>query len=330
MQQVSSFEMRPQRLIETRTGKFADFSGLPVPPYAILSHRWSRGEEVNFNEYLHLRSATKKKLGYRKIVEARRKAAEDCLEYIWIDTCCIDQRDHSDVARNVKSMYSYYQNSQVCYVYLADVRVEGSSRVTATIWRSEWFQRGWTLQELVAPKRLIFFKADWEFIGDRHQLSSVIQNLTGIPPSVLDGSTSIYSVDVRTRMSWCAGRKTTKAPDLAYCLLGILGVSIDPDYTEDVQSAFKRLQKALVYTYPDTFKTFEDAESIYQILVRQNARARVGMDQLYVVPQASHAVQENVEQIRKNSGITSAQSCLSFGPRSTRSVNVILQPTSLY
>ncbi|THU86625.1 hypothetical protein K435DRAFT_629188, partial [Dendrothele bispora CBS 962.96] len=214
------------------------------PPYAIVSHQCLHDEEVNFNEYLHLQPATKKKLGYRKIVEACKKAVCDHLEYIWIDTCCINQSNHEEVARVVKSTYSYYHNSEVCYAYLADVK--GSP-----IWRSKWFQRAWTLQELVAPRRLNFFKADWEFIGDRQQLTNDIHYLTGISPSVLNGSTPIHSVDIRTRLSWCAGRKTTKAPDLAYCLLGILGVSIDPDYTEDVQSAFKRLQKALIRSYPD-------------------------------------------------------------------------------
>ncbi|THU77333.1 hypothetical protein K435DRAFT_632816, partial [Dendrothele bispora CBS 962.96] len=54
-------------------------------------------------------------LGYRKIVEACKKAAHDHLEYVWIDTCCVDQSNHEEVAQIVKSMYSYYHNSEVCY-----------------------------------------------------------------------------------------------------------------------------------------------------------------------------------------------------------------------
>ncbi|THU87562.1 hypothetical protein K435DRAFT_681500, partial [Dendrothele bispora CBS 962.96] len=242
----STLLQTPQRLIETRTGRFADFSSRPPRPYAILSHRWLHDEEVTFNDYLHvhLQPSTRKKLGYRKIVQACKKAASEQLEYIWIDTCCIDRSNHNELTRNVKSMYSYYHNSEVCYVYLADIKVKGSP-----IWKSEWFQRGWTLQELVALRRLKFFGGDWGFLGNREQRTSVIHYLTGIPPSVLNGTTPICDVDIWTRMSWCAGRKTTKPPDLAYCLLGILGVSMDLDYTEDVRSAFKRLQKALGDSY---------------------------------------------------------------------------------
>ncbi|THU88053.1 hypothetical protein K435DRAFT_730246 [Dendrothele bispora CBS 962.96] len=296
MQQIPSSkpEQRPQRLIATRTGKFVDFSlGQPVPPYAILSHRWlDAKEEVNFNDYLHLRSETQKKAGYRKIVEARRKAANDYLEYIWIDTCCIDKSNESESDRNINSMYFYYQNSQICYVYLSDVWVKASLRAGATIWGTEWFKRGWTLQELVAPKRLIFFKADWEPIGERHQLTSVIHHLTGIPPSVLNGSTPVESLDICTRMSWCAGRKTTKPEDMAYCLFGILGVSMATDYSEGSRSAFTRLDEALVHKYPGKFNKFENPEriDIYQFLLRQNAEVRVRMGQRHAVPQASHTL----------------------------------------
>ncbi|THU87951.1 hypothetical protein K435DRAFT_969692 [Dendrothele bispora CBS 962.96] len=280
MQQIPSSELRPQRLIETWSGKFRDFSGQPVPPYAILSHRWlEEKEEVSFNDYLHLRSETKKKGGYRKITEARKKAADDRLDYIWIDTCCIDKNNKSESNRNINSMYFYYRNSAICYVYLSDVWVKRSTRAGATIWGSEWFQRGWTLQELVAPKRLIFFRADWKPIGERHQLAGVIHRLTGISRSVLDGSKPIESVNIWTRMSWCAGRETTKPADLAYCLLGILGVSMDTRKVnmEDREEAFELLQKALALKYPE-FKEFRDPKNILPNLRRQNAEVPAPVD----------------------------------------------------
>ncbi|THV00946.1 hypothetical protein K435DRAFT_793688 [Dendrothele bispora CBS 962.96] len=52
MQELSSFETRPQRLIKTQTDKLRDFSGLTIPPFAILSHRWSlEGEVVDVDAY---------------------------------------------------------------------------------------------------------------------------------------------------------------------------------------------------------------------------------------------------------------------------------------
>ncbi|KAK7462977.1 hypothetical protein VKT23_007558 [Stygiomarasmius scandens] len=103
-------------------------------------------------------------------------------------------------------------------------------------------------------------------------------------------------------MTWCAGRKTSKPPDLAYCLLGILGISMDPDYTESVQSAFRRLQNALVLSFPETFKIFEGAGSIYQILVRENARARVGVEQPYAIPEQNGPMPHVALGIHSNPG----------------------------
>jgi hypothetical protein len=45
-------------------------------------------------------------------------------------------------------MYRWYERSGVCYAYLQDVP-------SVAIAQSEWFTRGWTLQELLAPKGLL-------------------------------------------------------------------------------------------------------------------------------------------------------------------------------
>ncbi|KAK7463132.1 hypothetical protein VKT23_007716 [Stygiomarasmius scandens] len=52
---------------------------------------------------------------------------------------------------------------------------------------------------------------------------------------------------------------------------------MEPDYTEDITSAFRRLQSALAETYPETFQTFEDADNIYQTLMCSNVRTRLGI-----------------------------------------------------
>ncbi|KAF5349019.1 hypothetical protein D9758_012675 [Tetrapyrgos nigripes] len=267
----------PKRLVNTHTCRLVDFSeNDPTPPYAILSHRWILGEEVNYQDYLESRPKTKKKLGYQKIRRACREARTDNFDYIWIDTICINQGNHDEVARNINGMYSFYKHSGVCYAYLTDVYKlnDGSADLIARMWRSGWFQRGWTLQELVAPRTVVFFSAGWEAIGCRRLLKFGISRLTGIPAAVLDGSRPIEDVDMKERMTWCAGRKTTRPPDLAYCLMGILGVSVTPDYSEDARTAFKRLQSALVQSYPDRFMEFK-GDDIYIMLLSQNMRTRV-------------------------------------------------------
>ncbi|KAK7437911.1 hypothetical protein VKT23_018346 [Stygiomarasmius scandens] len=276
-----SSDARPLRLINTKTHRLVDFPEHrdEYPSYAILSHRWL-DEEVTYQEYLRPRDETKRKSGYRKILQACKQASRDGFEYIWIDTCCINQEDQDEVARNVKSMYAYYGNSDVCYAYLVDISTKtGISYLTQRLWReSDWFKRGWTLQELVAPQQVVFFDSSWTQIGDKEKLKEEIHDLTGIPSSVLEGSKPIMEVDIRERMSWCAGRQTTIPADLVYSLLGILGVQLEPDYKENVVNAFRRLQNALINAYPEAYKIFEDSGNIHRILISNNARVRLGID----------------------------------------------------
>jgi len=256
-----------------------------VPPYAILSHRWMNGEEISYQEFLEHNEETKKKLGYRKILQACVKASNDNINFLWVDTCCIDKGNHSEVARNIKSMYVYYEEAEVCYAYLADVHrwdhlynKEGARSfwVKGLFEESEWFNRGWTLQELLAPANVVFFDRDWNCIGERAQLMSTISSTTGIPQNVLEGSRLVRDVDARDRMSWAIGRVTTRPQDKAYCLLGILGVSMEPNYEENVEMAFYRLQSAFTEAYPEYTTLFLEESGLYSMLFRRNVHSRVG------------------------------------------------------
>ncbi|KAH8710288.1 hypothetical protein GQ44DRAFT_714454, partial [Phaeosphaeriaceae sp. PMI808] len=54
-------------------------------------------------------------------------------------------------------MYRWYRNATKCYVFLSDVSVSAATETPQrSAWKasfraSEWFTRGWTLQELIAP-----------------------------------------------------------------------------------------------------------------------------------------------------------------------------------
>ncbi|KAK7459507.1 hypothetical protein VKT23_009490 [Stygiomarasmius scandens] len=241
-QEVSFQDFYPRYLIDTQTFELADITeSTTVSQYAILSHRWIEGEEVSFREFRKLGEETKSKSGHCKIYAACQQAKKDGFRYIWIDTCCIDNENSDDVARNIKSMYAYYRNASVCYAYLVDVH----SWRRESFKNSEWFNRGWTLQELVAPYEVKFFDRDWDYIGSKDAFKDVIEDVTGIPSKVLSGEISVQDVGILERMSWALGRTTTKLQDRAYCLQGLLGVSIEPDYNEDISSAFNRLRIAL-------------------------------------------------------------------------------------
>src|SRR4051794_36313342 len=85
-----------------------------VPPYAILSHTWGAdAEEVTFQD---LEEGTgKSKTGYTKLQFCGKKAKTDGLEYFWVDTCCINKPNHTELAEAITSMFRWYRNAAKCY-----------------------------------------------------------------------------------------------------------------------------------------------------------------------------------------------------------------------
>ncbi|KAF5343207.1 hypothetical protein D9758_013443 [Tetrapyrgos nigripes] len=236
------------RLLNTHSLKLKSFFGDDIPPYAILSHTWGKtDDEVTFQEMMaEDRSVAKGKAGYKKIRGACQYAQKYMFEWIWIDSCCINKESSAELSEAINSMYAYYEDAQVCYVYLEeavcseDIRDEGSG-----FRHCKWFTRGWTLQELLAPSYVVFLDQDWEMIGTRYSLADVISGITSIPVSVFkDGDFDRFSV--AQKMSWASMRQTTRPEDQAYCLLGIFGVSMPPIYGEGGARAFIRLQQEII------------------------------------------------------------------------------------
>lgn len=116
--------------------------------------------------------------------------------------------------------------------------------------RSEWFQRGWTLQELLAPTYLTFYDKHWNPVATREQLASMISHITGISQGVLKQTHPVHRIPVAQRMSWAAGRKTTRPEDVAYSLFGIFDVNMPMLYGEG-RKAFRRLQEEILRSTGD-------------------------------------------------------------------------------
>ena len=66
------------------------------------------------------------------------------VEWLWIDTCCIDQKHGPELSEAINSMFKWYSNAEVRLAYLADVEAVDDLEKFKV---SEWFRRGWTLQE---------------------------------------------------------------------------------------------------------------------------------------------------------------------------------------
>lgn len=234
---VSTFELEA----------FVDADQVPGG-YAILSHRWEQ-EEVLFKDITddarRLRMRNLK--GWYKIQKCCEQAAHERLRYAWVDTCCIDKSSSAELQEAINSMFRWYEMSQACYVYLADVRRDTSLPSTPHDFvRSQWFSRGWTLQELLAPHQLVFYDAIWKFIGNRQNLGTEIQDATNIPKSIaIEGLTERKRPCIADIMSWAGRRKTTRVEDLAYSLLGLFKVNMTMLYGEG-ENAFLRLQEQIL------------------------------------------------------------------------------------
>ncbi|KAI1660636.1 HET-domain-containing protein [Daldinia decipiens] len=235
------------RLIDVNTLELKEFFSDKAPPYAILSHTWKGDAEVTLQEWE--RAATditiKRKEGYTKIVGACRRARSDGLQYLWCDTNCIDKSSSAELSEAINSMFAWYRDSAVCYACLHDVEAN-----TDTFCKSHWFTRGWTLQELLAPRKVIFFDYRWTVLGDKSELAGMISDITRIHVTVLKDYSTIYDYSIAQRMSWAAGRETTRPKDIAYCLLGLFKVNMPLLYGEK-EKAFVRLQREIIKVSDD-------------------------------------------------------------------------------
>ena len=236
--------------------------------YAILSHCWGVSDdeerEVMFKEMKKLttmnkarRNEIRNRSGYKKILDTCTQAQKDHLDWVWIDTCCINKESSSELSEAINSMHQWYANSKICYAYLHDVDDSSGFPVHRDEAKfgefngwPKWFSRGWTLQELVAPNLLHFFNKKWEHIGDKQRLASILNEITRIPTSILRYGMPSSRPSVAHIISWAADRRTTREEDRAYSLLGLLGVHLPMLYGEG-KNAFRRLQLEIIRSSND-------------------------------------------------------------------------------
>jgi hypothetical protein len=240
--------MRLARILDNGELSLEEHIGQDIPAYAILSHTWGRDEdEVTFRDLTE--GTGQEKAGYRKLDFCRKQTSEAGLEFFWVDTCCIDKSSSAELSEAINSMFRWYQNAAICYVYLSDVSVSSDDPESSVVWlhafhRSRWFKRGWTLQELIGPEKVEFFSVEGGRLGDKRSLTQAVHEITRIPVPVLQGrAVDDYSVD--ERMSWAEGRTTKREEDAVYSLLGMFDIYMPLIYGEGRQRASLRLQKEI-------------------------------------------------------------------------------------
>lgn len=233
----------------------SDLTGAGLPRYAILSHTWRHDcQEVSFVDLLDRTAASK--AGFDKIRFCGAQAKRDGIAYFWVDTCCIDRSNSSELQEAVNSMFAWYRDAAKCYVFLGDVshsapllnKERNESAWEAAFAKSRWFTRGWTLQELIAPAEVEFFSKEGTHLGSKRSLESAIRAATGIPARALRGDT-LSGFSVSERLAWAESRHTTRQEDKAYSLLGIFGISMPLIYGEGGPRAYARLRATIDEAY---------------------------------------------------------------------------------
>ncbi|KAI4137575.1 MAG: hypothetical protein LQ341_005092 [Variospora aurantia] len=241
------------RLLHAERIEFAEFFDTQIPEYLILSHRWGE-KEVSYQQMRKNRAETGP--GLAKIHAFCTLALQKGYEWVWIDTCCIDKKSSAELSEAINSMFHWYSNAVECVVYLSDVLTNGhhasDKDFDVEFSASAWFTRGWTVQELLAPRQLTLYDADWKEMGGKSALAAKIATITGIGIQYIWMSDTrsrrdiIEEASVATRMSWVSGRQTSRSEDIAYCMLGLFDVNMPLLYGEGAVKAFLRLQSEIL------------------------------------------------------------------------------------
>ncbi|KAI0708166.1 heterokaryon incompatibility protein-domain-containing protein [Cerioporus squamosus] len=227
--------------------------------YATLSHVWDE-EEQSFQDVQRIErecASTGKNprdLVSEKIRRCCELAESHGYKWVWIDTCCIDKTSSAELSEAINSMFRYYALADICYGYLRDVPFLADVRGADAEYfvQAKWFRRGWTLQELIAPRFFLFLSKSWQVLGTKADFAELIEDWSHIPATVLRFEVSHTEFSIAQRMSWFgAGRETTRLEDEAYCLLGLFDIHMPPLYGEG-RNAFRRLQEEIMKQSADT------------------------------------------------------------------------------
>ncbi|KAG2147807.1 uncharacterized protein EDB93DRAFT_1328365 [Suillus bovinus] len=215
----------------------------------LLSHRWEEAEvllhDIQNKDVRELKGLD----GITKLQSFCRVARNAGYRWAWMDTCCIDKRSNTEVQESVNSMFDWYRHSALTIVYLSDVPPSSQPGALA---ESVWNTRGWTFQEFVAPKVVIFYQKDWSlYRGDRSpnhkespEIMKELEDATGIDAQALVTFRPGLS-GARDKLQWASRRVTTLQEDIAYSLFGIFGVHLPVIYGEK-QNALGRLLQEIV------------------------------------------------------------------------------------
>ncbi|GBE83818.1 hypothetical protein SCP_0508750 [Sparassis crispa] len=137
-----------------------EMEGFPGFSYCAISYVW-RGNPISaahaaqekFGAFSVRGAEDGDKVGVDTLMHACTAAVKLDTKYVWLDSLCIMQTSSADQSFQIKSMHHIYQSCAACLVLPGGMRHLVSLEADTA-----WIQRGWTLQEVVAPKQsLVLF-----------------------------------------------------------------------------------------------------------------------------------------------------------------------------
>jgi hypothetical protein len=185
--------------------------------------------------------------GIVKLQSFCRLARDSHYRWAWVDTCCIDKNNNTEVQKSLNSMFVWYRHSALTIVYLSDVPPSSKAGALA---KSAWNERGWTVQEFLAPKVILFYQSNWTLYLDDHspnhkdsaEIMQELEDGTGIDAGTLvafrPGMTN-----AREKLRWVSTRRTTVEEDIAYSLFGIFDINLPVLYGEKKKALGRLLQE---------------------------------------------------------------------------------------
>ncbi|CAE6420006.1 unnamed protein product [Rhizoctonia solani] len=158
-------------VLETKTIKIYAYQELPsVPPYTTVSYVWkgnkpdSKDTNGTFkvkgtDERVDARGLAGNPINIQILEDACSAARQQKTNLLWLDRLCMNKSDKADDDWQTGKMYEIYKRSKFCIVFPG-----GLERLTPLNEETGWIDRGWTLQEAVAPPEVqVMFKWD---LGD--------------------------------------------------------------------------------------------------------------------------------------------------------------------
>ncbi|KAI1808937.1 hypothetical protein F4811DRAFT_6669 [Daldinia bambusicola] len=208
-------------------------------PYAAISYIWRGNEfdpataESDQGAFAVRGAEDGDQVGIDVIHHACSTAIQEGAQYLWLDRLCIIQTSRADKNWQIVQMYGIYLHCKVCLV------LPGGIRQLVTLEdETMWITRAWTLQEVMAPRRvLVLFK--WErgsgsWQGYKGGVKAIINEV--IPKeSATTGLREILEAGRYAQtLDWIpAGSPTPTADDISVCITGD-SMGVDSMLTESL------------------------------------------------------------------------------------------------